>query len=136
MKHIGIWLDTDKAVLVSLTDGQESIKRIESEVEHRLRFPGEGKNYSRWGAQLINPSKRITNRKKHQLHHYFNEIISNLNDVNSVYLFGPSNTKKLLEKEIRKHHPIDKLPLDVESASKMTENQLIAKVKEHFMQPH
>ncbi|TAJ08066.1 hypothetical protein DMA11_21820 [Marinilabiliaceae bacterium JC017] len=131
-KQIGIWLDTDKAVLISLTNGQESVKTINSDVEHRSRFPGEGKNYSRLGSMLVNPVKRATNRKKHQLHHYFDQIIKDLSGASSVYLIGPSNTKKLLAKEIKKHHPVEGIPIDLESADKMTDNQLLAKVKNYF----
>jgi len=131
-KQIGIWLNTDKAVLVSLADGNESIHTIESQIESRERFPGEGKNYSRLGSMLVNPSKKITEKRKHQLHHYFDEILHNLEDASSIYLFGPSKTKKLFEKEMKEHHGFDQKVIEVENADKMTTNQLIAKVKDHF----
>lgn len=131
-KQIGIWLNTDKAVLVSLSDGGESIHTIESQIESRERFPGEGKNYSRLGAMFVNPSKKLTERRKHQMHHYFDEILHNLEDASSIYLFGPSKTKNLLEKEIRNHHGFEHKMVEVENADRMTQNQLIARVKDHF----
>jgi hypothetical protein len=132
-KEIGIWLDTNKAVLVSLLNGKnENISILESEVESRTRFPGE-KKPSRVGSLLTNAENKITNRKKQQKHQYFNEIMKTIDqDTQALYLFGPSKTKIELEKELRKHQPFTHKPLVVESADKMTEKQMIAHVKSFF----
>lgn len=132
MKQIGIWLNSTKAILVDMTNGTHTVKTIESEVESRTRFPGEGKNYSRLGAMQVNPSKKHTNRKKHQLSHFFNEIMDNIEDASNIFIFGPSTTKNLLEKEIKRHHSFDNKVVETENADKLTPNQLIAKVKDHF----
>ncbi len=131
-RQIGIWLNSTKAVLVNLTDGEESVKTIDSEIESRNRFPGEGKSYSRLGSMQVNPSKRLTNRKKHQLHHYFDEIIDNIGDASNVFIFGPSKTKNLFEKELKKHHLFSHKPIETESSDRLTQKQLVAKVKDHF----
>ena len=110
-KEIGIWLDTNKAVLVSLLDGKnENVSILESEVESRTRFPGE-KKPSRIGSLLTNAENKILNRKKQQKHQYFNEIIKTIDDdTQALYLFGPSKTKIELEKELRKHQQFIKQP--------------------------
>lgn len=131
-RQIGIWLNSTKAIMVNLNDGKESIKTIDSDIESRTRYPGEGKNYSRLGSMQVNPSKRLTNRKKHQMHHYFNEIIQNIGDASNVFIFGPSQTKDLFEKELKKHHLFDHKQIEIESSDRLTHNQLIAKVKDHF----
>jgi hypothetical protein len=131
-KQVGIWLDTDKAVLVSLMDGREEVCTIESNVESRLRFPGEKKPTSRFGTIAANALSTTTNRKKQQLHHYFNTIIKTVEDAADLYLIGPSTTKIMLEKEIRKHSEFSHRPLVVEPADKMTHRQLVAHIKNHF----
>ncbi len=131
-REIGIWLNSTKAILVDINNGSKTVKTIESEIESRTRFPGEGKNYSRLGAMQINPSKKLTNRKKHQLHHYFEEIINNIEDASDLFIFGPSKTKNLLEKELKKHHQFQDKSIETENSDKLTQKQLIAKVKDHF----
>jgi hypothetical protein len=133
-KEIGIWLNTDKAVLISLKDGQnESVVTFESEIETRTRIPGEGKPFSRLGNILAETSSRITNRRKQQMHQYFNKIIHSLDDeTKALYLFGPSNAKIQLEKELKKNPIFLHKPVIIESADKMTERQMIAQVKSHF----
>lgn len=131
-RQIGIWLNSTKAILVEMANGSETVRTIESEVESRTRYPGEGKNFSRLGSMQVNPSKKNTNRKKHQLHHYFDEIIDELEGAENIFIFGPSTTKNLLEKEIRKNSSFINKNISIENSDKMTQNQLIAKVKTHF----
>lgn len=131
-REIGIWLNSTKAILVDLNNGNQSVKTIESDIESRTRFPGEGKDFSRLGSMQVNPSKKQTNRKKHQLHHYFEEIIHNLEDASNIFIFGPSQTKNLFEKELKKHHNFHNKLIDIENSDKLTQKQLIAKVKDHF----
>nr|WP_321451616.1 hypothetical protein [uncultured Carboxylicivirga sp.] len=131
-REIGIWLNTNKAILIDLQNSMHTTKTIESNIESRNRFPGEGKNYSRLGAMQVNPSKRTTNRKKHQLHHYFKEIMQNIEDASNIFILGPSETKKLLGKELKNQHLFQNKVIQTENADKMTHKQLIAKIKDHF----
>ncbi len=133
-KEIGIWLNRDKAVLISLKDGQsEQVMTLESEIESRTRIPGEGKPFSRLGNILAETSGRLTNRRKQQMHQYLNKIIHSLDDeARELFLFGPSNAKIQLEKELKKNPVFARKTVILEAADKMTERQMIAHVKDHF----
>jgi len=131
-KQIGVWLDSEKAFLISLSENGESITKIESEVEHRVRFPGEKKPYHRLGNMFVNPQKRITERQKHQLSDYFNKIILNIKDSDEVLLFGPSKTKDWFKKELHRHFNMENKIKAVENSALLTERQMIAKVKNFF----
>ncbi len=131
-KEMAVWLDSEKAFLISFTETGESISKIESEIEHRVRFRGEKKGFHRLGGMLSNPDKVITERRKHQLTSYFQKVITNLHDADKILLFGPSKTKDWLGKEIRKDHGLCEKLLGVEKADSITENQMIAKAKEFF----
>lgn len=137
-KEIGIWLNTSKAVLVSLDNGKnENIRILESGIESRTRFPGERKPFSRLGSLLTNTSSKITNRRKQQMHQYLSKIIHEIDpDTATFYLFGPATAKIELDKELKKHQNFAQKPVIVESADKMTERQLIAHVKLFFENYH
>jgi hypothetical protein len=134
-KEIGIWLNSDKAVLISLKDGQnEQLVTLESNIETRTRIPGERKPFSRLGNILAETSGRLTNRRKQQMHQYFNQIIHSLDqEAGEIYLFGPSTAKIELEKELKKNPTFAHKPVSIESADKMTERQMVARVKSHFV---
>ncbi len=133
-KQIGIWLNTDKAVLVSLLNGkQEEIQTIESDVESRTRFPGETKPNSGSGTILPSLEKRTTNRKKQQMHEYFDRILQHIShDTGEIYLFGPAETKVHFEKTLKKHPEYASKKMEIDSADKMSRAQMIAHVKKHF----
>lgn len=131
-KGMGVWLDSEKAFLISFTDTGESIRKIESEVEHRVRFPGETKGFHRLGGMLSNPDKVHTERTKHQLSEYFNEVMHNLKDAERIYLFGPSVTKEWFEKEIKRDHALREKLIGIENADVITERQMIARTRDFF----
>ena len=134
-KQVGIWMNTDKAVLVSLLNGkEENIQTIESEIESRSHNPREMKPGSRTGTVLMDVDKKMTQRKNHQMHEYFEKVMHSIaSDTGEIYIFGPANTKKHFEKELKKHAQFNALKLEIESADKMTQPQMVAKIKQHFV---
>ena len=131
-KKIGIWLDSEKAYIISLINGREKLEKIESNVESRVRYEGEKKSFSRIGGQLVNPQKKKTKRKKHQLQSYFQDILKKTKDAGNIYIFGPAEAKAGLNKEYGKHKELQNKVLRVENSEKLTKNQMIAQVREVF----
>jgi hypothetical protein len=131
-KKVGIWLDSEKAYIVSLIDGREKLEKIESNVESRVRYKGEKKSFSRIGGQLVNPQKKKTKRKKQQLQSYFQNILNKTNDAGNIYIFGPAEAKIGLTKEYKKHKRLQNKVLKVEISDNLTKNQMIAQVREVF----
>ena len=66
------------------------------------------------------------------LNTYYEKVISCLRDAESIFLFGPGEAKGELEKRIEKDNLGDHI-VGVETADKMTDPQIVAKVKEHFL---
>jgi hypothetical protein len=81
---------------------------------------------------FINPQKKKTKRKNHQLRDYFNSILRRTRDANSIYIFGPAEAKKSLVKVYHKEKSLTNKLKKVESSDRLTENQMIARVKEVF----
>lgn len=131
-KNVGVWLDTEKAYVITLENGKSQIEKIESDVETRIRFKGETKAYSRMGNHFINPAKKITHRRRHQFKQFFENISSRISDAEEIYLFGPAETKVHLAKHINKHTDLNDKIRKIESEDIITENQMVAKVKEVF----
>ena len=132
-KQTGIWIDTSKAIIVTLSAGKESITEIESDIENRIYHEHEGDKGSFMGSRHINNEKKFTERKKHQLNNFLKNVSEQIKDSDELYVFGPAEIKLKLKHKIKSDEKLcAKLKL-VETADNMTLNQVVAKVKEFFI---
>ena len=132
MKHIGIWLDKDKAYIIRIDNGKESMTTIPSNIEH-FRIHGGSGTRLKGGPQDVVQDSKYLEREKHQTKRYFSEIIEHLEDFDALALFGPADTNRKLEKELELFHKdIHKKVVLVEKADSMTLNQTKALVRDTF----
>lgn len=83
------------------------------------------------GAILL-MKKNWENKKLAQTHHFLKLLLNEIEDCDSVVLFGPSIMKTIFEKEIKNNlNLIGKLS-GVFDADSMTENQMVAWVKDFY----
>ncbi len=132
MKQIGIWLDKEKAILISLLEGKHKIKNIESDIIIKERIPGESKSFGRFGSQFFSKENKKKNRIKKQTTAYLKKIVLEIVNYDEIAVFGPAEMKIYLEKAILKNNKTKRKLLAVESADSMTENQLVALVKKFY----
>ncbi len=133
MKKVGIWLDQKIANIITLSDDKHEFKSIFSNIETRERFPGESKQFGRFGEQYINDEKTKKLRIKDQTNRYLNEISDVIRGSDEIMIFGPAQTKIKLEKLILNKPEIASKLKGVYNSEQMTENQKVAYVKKYFM---
>ena len=125
-KKIGIWLDSDQAVIIE--NGKESLNRIESEVEHYHLHGG-----NKGGGTLSSSDTKLLKRKNSQLKTYFDNVIKHVSNADSIVVFGPAETKVAFKKELEQRNELKEKLRDVETAdNKMTDNQLIEWVRNYY----
>ena len=128
-----LWLDRRKAVIVSITDDGETIERVESKVERKVRLSGG----SRTGKTPYRPQQVVVDSKQEarimrQLRNYYQEIIRRIQDANQILILGPGEAKNEFKEEIQKSRELAFNKITVEPADKMTERQIAAKVRQFF----
>ena len=108
------------------------VTHVESDIEGRFRLKGGSRSNTPYGIQsATSESKRDFRYSKH-LNIYFQHIIDLLKDAKHIFIFGPGEAKIELKKEIEKNNVfLDKIS-DIETTDKLTEPQIIAKVKKYF----
>jgi len=124
MSHdVGVWIDHKKAVIVSIAEGQVSSRTLESDVGAHPHYSG-----SREGG----------GEKKYEEHHnldldrYYDDVIGQLGEPDALLLFGPGEAKLQLKERLgRSKGPSERI-VAVESTDKLTDPQIVAKVKEHY----
>ena len=121
-KQIGLWIDHRKAVLVIIMGEEEEIRTITSDVGKHTRFKS-GK------SDEIGASEDVADRKfGNELNSYYDGVVAAVRDAHSVRIFGPGEAKHELEHRMERAG-LKKLVAAVETADKMTDRQIAAKVR-------
>ena len=124
-KEIGLWIDHRKAVIVTIKDEGEEIKKITSNMEKHVRYKSSNPSETSAGED-------VRDRKfGNHLNSYYDEVIANIRDADSIQIFGPGEAKGELEKRIE-HEGLKARILAIETVDKMSDRQISAKVREHF----
>lgn len=132
-KQTGIWIDSSKAIVVSFVDGRESISEITADIENAVHHDREGDKGTFMGTHHIGSERQFEERRKHQTNQFLKDVISFIKDSNEVYIFGPADTKRLLKRKLEQDNVAKEAKLiAIETSDSLTENQIVAKVKEFF----
>ena len=135
MKNIGIWIDKEKAHVVSLENNKENLITLQSEIENYRPFGGSGSKGSknRWGPQDVIQDSKFLEREKHQMKNYFKKIAETISDADAIAIFGPSDTNLKLKQTLSANYKqLAKKIKTVEKADSMTNNQVKALVRDFF----
>ncbi|WP_269240931.1 hypothetical protein [Flavobacterium limnophilum] len=133
-KQVGIWIDSKKAIIVTL-DGkkEERITEIDSEVENSVYHNKEGNKGTFSGSHHGDSETKFDNRKKEELNYYLKSVMNQINKPAYLYIFGPGETKTKLEQKIHDDKSLGKTNLKaVETSDNMTLNEIVAKVRDFY----
>jgi hypothetical protein len=122
---IGLWIDHRKTVIVIVTDEGEETKQITSGMEKRVRFSS--------GASEDGSAEDVRDRQYgNQLNSYYDDVIACLRGAESIQIFGPGEAKGELETRLEKEGLKGRI-IEIETVDKMTDRQIAAKVRQHFL---
>jgi len=129
--NVGVWIDHRKAVIVEISDTGEETKVIESNVEkHSGRMAGV-QSTTHYEAQKV-PADDLREREfTTHLQGYYDEVIAVLRGAGPILIFGPGEAKGELKKRLERNKLAGRI-VAVETADRMTDRQIVAKVREHF----
>jgi stalled ribosome rescue protein Dom34 len=132
MKHIGIWIDKEKAHVILIKEDSEDMTTIVSEIENFHIHGGSGTQFKGGPQDVVQDSKYLE-REKHQFKGYFKKIISLINDADRIVIYGPAETGEKFNKELTTNYKdISKKVKDVFKADSMTDNQTKALIRSYF----
>ena len=124
-RQAGLWIDHRQTFIVFVGDDGEESRHIESGLEKHVRF-SDG-NRPEEGSADDQQDRQITAH----LDRYYDEVISQIRDAESILLFGPGEAKGELEKRLV-HKGLRGRIVGIETVDKMTAPQIAAKVRAHF----
>ncbi|MBK8303087.1 MAG: hypothetical protein WBC19_07845 [Pyrinomonadaceae bacterium] len=121
MKTVGLWIDLQKAVIVSATEQVVGIEFVNSYIDNR-----------RWQLDVWELPAAIKQRMSDdQLGRFYANVSGFVLNARSVLIFGPGEAKS----ELRRRLGIDNYTgtiVGCETAGRMTESQIVSKVQHRF----
>lgn len=122
-QDIGIWIDHKTAVIVFIADDQVTTATLKSDLPGHPHFGG---------SQEGGGEKKYEERHDQELDRFYDEVIGRLGTPRSLLLFGPGEARQQLKERLGHSKALSGIAVAVESADKLTEPQIVARVKEHF----
>ncbi|NCQ17272.1 MAG: hypothetical protein COW85_11970 [Ignavibacteria bacterium CG22_combo_CG10-13_8_21_14_all_37_15] len=122
-RKVGLWIDHNEAVIVSITGTLGEVKSIPSEIEKYVRFSD--------GAQKISAEEMSNRRVTNRLKKYYDEVISLVSDAESLLIVGPDEAKIEFKKRFERGKRNGRV-INLETADNMTEPQIAAKVRGYY----
>ena len=123
-KRVGLWLDRNKAVIVSMANNIEAKSIITSDMTNYVLYstvvPGDG-----------SPEEVRDRRFWNHLDEYYDKIIARIRDAAEIQIFGPEVAKYELQKRLEDKGLAEQI-VSLEEADKMSDLQIAMKVEERF----
>jgi hypothetical protein len=123
-KRVGLWLNRNKAVIVSIANNIEGKRIITSDMEHYLLYstvvPGDG-----------SPEEIRDRRFWKHLGEYYDKIVEHIRDATEIQIFGPEEAKYELQKHLEDEGLAGQI-VSLEDAGKLTDLQIATKVQNRF----
>jgi hypothetical protein len=127
----GVWIDHRQAIVVLLTSAGQEILRIRSGIEKPVRSAGGAKSKNSYTPNDFVAEDRLQRKLASQLKKYYDEILARVRGADAVLILGPGEAKgELIDRIQSKKRP--GWIVERETADKMTDRQLAAKVSRHF----
>jgi len=130
---VGLWIDHRKAIIVTVTDKGDEIRLIISKVEKQLRRSGDSPLKGSYESRQVPESDSRQKTFTGHLNIYYDAIIASIRDAESILIFGPGEAKGELKAHLEKHNLGGRI-VGIETADKMTDRQVSAKVRQYFPQ--
>jgi stalled ribosome rescue protein Dom34 len=127
----GLWIDHRKAIIVIMTDQGEETELIISHVEKQLRRSGDAPLRGPYESSQVPADNRRQRTLTGQLNRYYDAVIAYIQDAQSILICGPGEAKEELNDRLESKN-LGGHVVGIETVDKMTEQQVAAKVREHF----
>lgn len=131
--QIGLWIDHKRAVIMTVSERGESIQQIESGVGKHVRYRGASHSKSPYSAQYQQGDDQLDNKFNEKLNEFYGRVIARLRAADAILILGPGEAKSELKKRLA-HEKVCRPDIQVETADKMTDRQIAAKIRSHFQE--
>jgi hypothetical protein len=129
---VGIWIDHRKAVIVSASADRVTVRTLESQVGPHSRYSGRAGSPAPEGGEDEGGEKKYEKRYRQHLDRYYDAVISQLGHPEALLILGPGEAKLQLKERLSRSKALPESTVSIETTDKLTDSEIVVKVKEHF----
>jgi hypothetical protein len=129
--NAGVWIDHRKALIVLVTPAGEHTAVIVSKVEKHPERSGDSPLKGRYESRQVPADDSRQRALTGALNIYYDAVIAAFRSAESVLILGPGEAKGELKRRLGKAKLGGRVAA-IESADKMTDRQIAARVREYF----
>lgn len=130
----GVWIDHKQAIIVLVTEAGKEIKKIAFDIGQPIRSTGgsRSKNAHKPNEFVAEDTqeRKVGNDRKS----YYDDVIASIRGAEAILILGPGEAKGEFLKRLQSKKLHDVI-VELETADKMTDRQIAAKVGLHFASP-
>ena len=119
----GIWIDHKQAIVVTLSGDHVATTTLESDVAAHPHFGGK---------QDGGGEKKYEERRHQDLDRYYDEVVGHVTQADRLLLLGPGEAKLELKARLDRSKAHAGRTVEIQTADKLTDAQVVAAVKDHF----
>lgn len=128
----GMWVDHQKAVIVTLVDKKETVQIILSNMDNSSRYSIDAPKVSMNTLSKSDTTVAQDQALELSLNKFYSEIAYKIRETDSILIFGPGNAKVELATLLKSEKLGSKIAA-VDSVDKMTDRQISEKVQDFFI---
>ncbi|HCS38450.1 MAG TPA: hypothetical protein DIW44_02555 [Anaerolineaceae bacterium] len=128
----GMWVDHQKAVIVTLVDKKETVQIILSNMDNSSRYSIDAPKVSMNTLSKSDTTVAQDQALELSLNKFYSEIAYKIRETDSILLFGPGNAKVELAALLKSEKLGSKITA-VDTVDKMTDRQISEKVQDFFI---
>jgi hypothetical protein len=127
-REVGLWIDHQKTVMVTVVNEVEETREIRSNVEKHVKLTP-GKKAKVPNLSAMSGAEDVSDRRdENQLSGYYDGVVSMLRNADSIWIFGPGEAKTELKKRLELVELGERI-VRFETVGKMTDRQITEKVR-------
>jgi hypothetical protein len=131
-REVGLWIDHQKTVMVTVLGELDETREIRSNVaKHEKALTKLHIKDS--NATLMANADAEKDEEGNLLSRYLDGVVSMLRNADFIWIFGPGKVKLELKKCLERVDLGGRI-VSVDAVNKMTNRQIIAKVRQHYLQ--
>jgi len=130
--QVGIWIDHEKAVIVSASASGVTVHTLESAIGPHDRYSDRASYPTPDGPKESGGEKKYEQRHDEHLDRYYDEVISRLGQPEAILLLGPGEAKLQLKARLDRSKAMSARVVGVETTDRLTDQEVVSKVKAHY----
>ncbi len=132
--NAGVWIDHKQAIVVVVTDAGKEIKKIAFDIGQPIRSVRGSKSERPYKPKEYLAEDKLERKLENDRKDYYDDVIASVRGAEGLLVFGPGEAKGEFVKRLQSKK-LRGVAVDVETAGKMTDRQIAAKVGGHFAAP-